>query len=64
MTGALTRLAERGVISPLDLTLAEALGLPLTVFPSHHSGFLGGEFGQTGEPEAFAARLHEVLDQA
>lgn len=26
MTGALTRLAERGVISPLDLTLAEALG--------------------------------------
>jgi len=32
------------------------------VFPSHHGGFLGGEFGQSGEPEAFAARLREVLD--
>jgi pimeloyl-ACP methyl ester carboxylesterase len=40
---------------------AEALGRQLTVFPSHHSGFLGGEFGQRGEPEAFAARLREVL---
>ena len=40
---------------------AEALGRPLTVFPSHHGGFLGGEFGQHGEPEAFAARLREVL---
>ncbi len=42
--------------------LAEALGLDLTVFPSHHAGFLGGEFGQHGEPEAFATRLREVLD--
>lgn len=41
--------------------LAGALGLEVTVFPSHHSGFLGGEFGQQGEPEAFAARLREVL---
>ena len=41
---------------------AVALGLPLTEFPSHHGGFLGGEFGQTGQPEAFAARLREVLD--
>jgi len=40
---------------------AEALDQPLTVFPSHHGGFLGGEFGQHGEPEAFAARLREVL---
>lgn len=40
---------------------AEVLGLPLTMFPSHHGGFLGGEFGQAGEPEAFAARLREVL---
>ena len=42
--------------------LAEALGRPLTIFPSNHGGFLGGEYGQTGEPEAFAAKLHEVLD--
>jgi hypothetical protein len=41
--------------------LAEALGTPLTVFPSHHGGFMGGEFGYAGEPEAFAARLREVL---
>jgi len=41
---------------------AQALGQEVTVFPSHHGGFLGGEFGQRGKPEAFAARLHEVLD--
>lgn len=40
---------------------AEALGLSPTEFPSHHGGFLGGEFGQAGQPEAFAARLREVL---
>jgi pimeloyl-ACP methyl ester carboxylesterase len=40
---------------------AEALGQPVTIFPSHHGGFLGGEFGQKGEPEAFARRLREVL---
>jgi hypothetical protein len=34
-----------------------------TVFPSHHGGFLGGEFGYAGQPEAFARRLREVLDQ-
>jgi pimeloyl-ACP methyl ester carboxylesterase len=42
--------------------VASALGLPLTEFPSHHGGFLGGEHGYAGQPEAFAARLHEVLD--
>jgi pimeloyl-ACP methyl ester carboxylesterase len=42
--------------------LAAALGTPLTEFPSHHGGFLGGEGGYAGQPEAFAARLHEVLD--
>ena len=40
---------------------ADALGLPLTEFPSHHGGFLGNEYGPGGEPEAFAARLREVL---
>jgi hypothetical protein len=42
--------------------LADALGRPVTEFPSHHGGFLGGEFGYAGEPEAFARRLHDVLD--
>ncbi|WP_134774103.1 alpha/beta fold hydrolase [Ornithinimicrobium flavum] len=42
--------------------VATRLGLPLTIFPSHHGGFLGGELGWAGQPEAFAARLREVLD--
>src|SRR3954451_21306727 len=41
---------------------AELLGQRATVFPSHHAGFLGGEFGYAGQPEAFARRLREVLD--
>lgn len=44
------------------LALAEKLGQPATVFPSHHGGFMGGEFGYAGQPEAFAAKLREVLD--
>ncbi|MFB6960171.1 alpha/beta fold hydrolase [Streptomyces sp. NPDC056309] len=43
---------------------AELLGQRATVFPSHHGGFLGGESGYAGKPEAFARRLHEVLDAA
>ena len=41
---------------------AELLGQQATVFPSHHSGFLGGESGYAGQPEAFARKLREVLD--
>ena len=41
--------------------LAGAMGTELTVFPSNHGGFLGDEFGMPGQPEAFAARLREVL---
>lgn len=40
----------------------EALGQEATVFPSHHGGFMGGEFGYAGQPEAFAAKLKDVLD--
>lgn len=42
--------------------LADALHQPVTEFPSHHAGFLGAESGYPGQPEAFAARLREVLD--
>ena len=42
---------------------AELLGQQVTVFPSHHGGFLGGESGYAGQPEAFARKLHEVLDK-
>jgi len=44
--------------------VAERLGLALVDFPGGHDGFLGGEFGQTGEPGAFAAKLREALDAA
>jgi pimeloyl-ACP methyl ester carboxylesterase len=42
--------------------VAEQLGTEPVIFPSGHGGFLGGEYGQPpGEPEAFAAKLREVL---
>ena len=49
-------MAHRG-----GLGVAERLGIEATVFPSNHGGFLGGEYGQQGEPEAFAAALRDVL---
>ncbi len=41
--------------------VADRLGVEIALFPSNHGGFLGGEYGQTGDPDAFAARLHQVL---
>jgi pimeloyl-ACP methyl ester carboxylesterase len=41
--------------------VAERLGTEAVRFPGDHGGFLGGEYGQSGEPDAFAARLREVL---
>ena len=41
---------------------AELLGQQATVFPSHHGGFLGAESGYAGQPEAFARKLRNVLD--
>jgi pimeloyl-ACP methyl ester carboxylesterase len=43
------------------LAVADRLGMQPVTFPSHHAGFLGGEYGQTGDPDAFAAKLREVL---
>jgi pimeloyl-ACP methyl ester carboxylesterase len=45
------------------LATAELLGQQAIVFPSHHGGFLGGEFGYGGQPEAFARKLRDVLDE-
>jgi len=39
--------------------VAAAVGIEPTVFPSHHGGFVPGQPGS--DPEAFAARLREVL---
>lgn len=41
--------------------VAQRLGLEPVAFPGDHGGFLGGEYGQSGEPNAFAAKLREVL---
>jgi pimeloyl-ACP methyl ester carboxylesterase len=49
-------MANRGAFA-----VAERLGTKPVSFPSNHGGFLGGEYGQTGEPDAFAAKLREVL---
>ena len=42
--------------------MAEAVGVPLLEFPGDHGGFLGGEYGQHGDPEAFAKALRTALD--
>ncbi len=49
-------MANRGAFG-----VAERLGTRVVVFPSGHGGFLGGEYGQMGEPDAFAAKLRDVL---
>jgi pimeloyl-ACP methyl ester carboxylesterase len=46
------------------MAVAERLGTDPVVFPSHHGGFLGGEYGQAGDPDAFAVTLREVLATA
>jgi pimeloyl-ACP methyl ester carboxylesterase len=50
-------LAHRGAFA-----VAARLGTEPVIFPSHHGGFMGGEFGWPGDPDGFAAVLHEVLD--
>ena len=49
-------LANRAAVA-----VAERLGTRPVTFPSGHGGFLGGEYGQTGDPDAFAATLRQVL---
>ncbi|MER7278482.1 alpha/beta hydrolase [Dactylosporangium sp. NPDC000244] len=41
--------------------VAALLGHEVTVFPSHHGGFVGGDSGYAGKPAEFAAKLREVL---
>ena len=53
------QLAHRGAVAA-----AERLGQQPVSFPSDHGGFLGGEYGQAGDPDAFAAKLREVLASA
>jgi pimeloyl-ACP methyl ester carboxylesterase len=50
------QLANRGAHA-----VAARLGQTAVAFPSDHGGFLGGEYGQAGDPDAFAATLRGVL---
>lgn len=43
------------------VAVAERLGTAPVTFPSDHGGFLGGEYGMTGDPDAFATTLRQVL---
>jgi pimeloyl-ACP methyl ester carboxylesterase len=54
--GELAHRGGRAVADLLDTTVVD--------FPGGHGGFLGGEYGQTGEPAAFAERLRDVLANA
>jgi pimeloyl-ACP methyl ester carboxylesterase len=50
------QLASRGAFAA-----AERLGMTPVIFPGGHGGFLGNEYGQPGQPDAFAATLRGVL---
>ncbi len=43
------------------VAVAERLGTEPVTFPGRHTGFLGGEYGSTGEPDAFATTLRKIL---
>jgi pimeloyl-ACP methyl ester carboxylesterase len=57
--GSEGEMANRGAYAA-----ANRLGVEPVIFPSDHGGFLGGEYGQTGDPDAFAAKLRQVLTEA
>jgi hypothetical protein len=43
------------------VAVAERLGTAPVTFPGGHDGFLGGEYGRTGDPDAFATTLRKIL---
>jgi len=53
--------SERQLANRGGFAVAQRLGTEPVIFPCDHGGFFGGEFGQTGDPDAFAAKLRDVL---
>jgi pimeloyl-ACP methyl ester carboxylesterase len=51
-----TAMAGRAAIA-----VAGRLGTEPVTFPGGHDGFIGGEYGGMGEPDAFATTLRKVL---
>ncbi|MBB2910669.1 pimeloyl-ACP methyl ester carboxylesterase [Streptosporangium becharense] len=68
LRGASTRIvigvgaeSEETMAYRAGVAVAERLGVKPVIFPSHHGGFLDGEFGVKGDPDAFAVTLRQVL---
>lgn len=57
------RAERRGAHAPRGRVDRRGSGAECVLFPGDHGGFAGDEYGMRGEPEAFAARLREVLDE-
>ena len=55
--------AESGQAMPgrAAVAVAQRLGTAPVTFPGGHGGFLGGEYGSTGDPDAFATTVRKVL---
>ena len=53
--------SEGELASRAAAAVAERLGTTPVTFPSGHGGFLGGEYGQAGDPDGFASTLRQVL---
>jgi len=55
--------AESGQMIPgrAAVAVADRLGTTPVTFPGGHDGFLGGEYGRTGDPDAFATTLRKAL---
>jgi pimeloyl-ACP methyl ester carboxylesterase len=58
---AVGKASGEGMAARGGRSVAAEVGVAVTDFAGGHDGFLGGEFGQTGEPDAFAADLRAVL---
>jgi pimeloyl-ACP methyl ester carboxylesterase len=56
--------SEGIMTSRAAFAIADRLGTEPVIFPSGHGGFMGGEYGQQGDPDGFAAKLREVLTGA
>ena len=53
--------SDARVVGRAGTAVAERVGTEPVTFPRGHDGFVCGEYGGTGEPEAFAVVLREVL---
>jgi hypothetical protein len=49
------------IVGRAGVAVAERLGTAPVTLPGGHDGFLGGEYGGMGEPDAVAATLRTVL---